>query len=96
VHLIGVVGGSALRTSARRLEGEPPVAQLIGRRRWLLGRMLIGLGVLAWAPYLYLHYALGQKVVITPYLTAHLTGVLGGSALLASIGVSRYLARRAE
>lgn len=91
-HLTGVLGGSALRRGAFSPEvsgASPP-----GRRRRLAGRLLIVLGVIAWAPYIYQHNFLRQALPIAPYLSVHLSGVLGGSALLLSVPVSRWLARR--
>lgn len=96
VHLAGVLGGAALRRRARALGGGPALPlDAPGRRRALAGRVLVLLGVLAWAPYLYQHNVLHAAIAIRPYLAMHLTGVLGGSALLASAGLSRYRARRA-
>jgi hypothetical protein len=42
---------------------------------------LILLGILVWAPYLYLKLALGQPVEVMDFLPFHLTGVLGGVLL---------------
>ena len=74
-HLIGVVGGSRLRSRARRELGlDPP------RRRPLhtAGHILILLGISAWLPYLYLKLILGRSVDVMDFLPFHLTGVLGG------------------
>jgi hypothetical protein len=87
IHLSGVLGGSQLRRSA-----SPSITKL--SRRQLVGRIMIILGVIAWAPYLYQNEILGQSIEITPYLTAHLTGVLGGIALLLSVPLTRYLSGR--
>lgn len=94
VHLTGVLGGWWLRTGADRLEGLDKVHDTFGRRRRLFSRILIYLGVLAWAPYFYLERVLGQDVAITPYLAAHLTGVLGGAAVRASVEVERLVKKR--
>lgn len=45
-----------------------------------LGRIFIWLGVLAWAPYIYL-LAIGQKVSVFPFLALHLTGLFSGIKL---------------
>lgn len=55
----------------------------------MIGRILIILGVFAWAPYLYQTEILETPVAMGPYLAAHLTGVLGGIALLASVPLGR-------
>lgn len=51
-----------------------------GRRFW--GRVLVLIGVAAWLPYAVQAYGLGHEVVVTPYLAAHLAGVVPGALLL--------------
>lgn len=85
-HLTGVLSGAWLRT---KLTG--PTTASFGQRRKLAARILIILGVLAWAPYFYLSRIGGIEVEIGPFLGAHLTGVLGGSLLRISVEVQRYL-----
>ena len=92
-HLSGVLGGGWLRSSADKLDGGAPGQSHHGRRRKAISTVLIYLGVLAWAPYFYLSRVLGQDVDIAPFLAAHLTGVLGGGALLASLVVSQLTKR---
>lgn len=86
VHLTGVIGGTRLRARARTVPAERRP------RRQVLGRILIILGVLAWAPYLYQKEVLDRAIEIGPYLALHLTGVLGGIALLVSVLLVRDLA----
>lgn len=75
VHLAGVLSGGWLRSGLQRsAKGSDH------KLRWL-SRILIYLGVLAWAPYFYLTRAAGVDTVITPFLAAHLTGVLSGLGL---------------
>ena len=76
------------------MEGIAPTAPEIGRHRRLLSRLLIYLGVLAWAPYFYQTRVLGNDVEISPYLAAHLTGVLSGVALRLSVEIERHWSRR--
>ena len=77
-HLIGVVGGSRLRSMARRELGMlPPKKNTLHTA----GHILILLGILVWAPYLYLKLALVQPVEVMDFLPLHLTGVLGGVIL---------------
>lgn len=92
VHLAGVLSGAWLR---RR---SSPVREDEGRgiRRGRLATVLIILGVLAWAPYFYLNEIAHQPQPLGPYLTAHLIGVLGGSALRISVIVENYLHGRGE
>ena len=92
-HLAGVLSGWWLRSSADRLEGIDRGKDTRGRRRKIASRILIYLGVLAWAPYFYLTRVLGQETNIGPFLAAHLTGVLGGAALRLSVEWER-LAKR--
>ena len=84
VHLTGVVTGSQLRRSASPSKGKLS-------RRQLAGRIMIIIGVFAWAPYLYQKEILGESILITPYLTAHLTGVLGGIALMLSVPLTTLI-----
>lgn len=79
IHLLGVVSGAWLRSGAVR-EVKPADHKLR-----LASRILIYLGVLAWAPYFYLTRVAGVDAAITPFLVAHLTGVLSG------IGLRLYL-----
>lgn len=82
-HLIGVIGGTRLRVRAN------PVAAGKKPRRAIFGRILIILGVLAWAPYLYQTEVLGQSIEMRPFLVMHLTGVLGGILLILSVPLVR-------
>jgi hypothetical protein len=77
-HLIGVIGGSRLRAMASRELGIVPAKRNILH---IAGHILILLGILVWAPYLYLKLALGQPVEVMDFLPFHLTGVLGGVLL---------------
>jgi polyferredoxin len=86
-HLLGVIGGSRLR-SAARTEMEMPPAQPSRLRS--LGHILIFAGILVWTPYLYLKIIAQQPVDVMNYLPFHLTGVLGGITLL----VVSYLLHR--
>ena len=87
-HLLGVVGGARLRSLARRELGMSPPARSVLHT---LGHILILLGILVWAPYLYLKLVLGLPVEVMKYLPFHLTGVLGGVSLhLLSYVIARY------
>jgi hypothetical protein len=74
-HLIGVIGGSWLRATARQELGMLPAKKNLLE---IAGHVLILLCILVWAPYLYLKYVTGQPVEVLDYLPFHLTGVLGG------------------
>jgi hypothetical protein len=74
-HLLGVIGGSRLRSIARRELGLiPPRKQFLHTA----GHILILLGISVWVPYLYSKLLMGQPVEVMNYLPFHLTGVLGG------------------
>lgn len=89
-HLVGVLSGSYLRSQARRELSTAGVR----RRRIVVGRMLIYLGVLAWVPYFAVTRGGQMDVSMAPFLTAHLIGVLGGGALLVSGYISNARGRQ--
>lgn len=93
-HLAGVFSGGWLRNTAGRLEGLDRIESQQGRRRKLISKVMIYLGVLAWAPYFYIEKVLGQDLAIGPFLAVHLTGVLGGAALRASVELERLVQRK--
>jgi hypothetical protein len=88
VHLIGVIGGSRLRSAARKELGlTPPKRKLLN----VAGHCMILLGILVWAPYLYLKLVMAQPVEVMNYLPFHLTGVLAGIFLhILSYGMERF------
>lgn len=88
VHLSGVLGGSRLLSDADKKAGIIRTKQ--GSKRRLASRIMIYLGVLTWVPYIYLTRALGQELEVDPFLLVHLTGVLGGTAVRASIALDKY------
>jgi hypothetical protein len=75
LHLAFVVPGGVLIRRARSAAGEPVPR---GRR---LGNILIGVGVLAWVPYLYITESLHEEVPVAPFLVWHLAGVIPGALL---------------
>jgi hypothetical protein len=89
-HLVGVIGGSRLRATARReMNLVLPKKSLLQ----LLGRGMILAGILVWAPYVYLGAVAHQPVEAMDYLPYHLTGILGGISLL---GITYLISRRSE
>ena len=95
-HLTGLLGGWWLRNSANREEGIEEVESTSIRRRKIASRILIYLGVLMWAPYIYQSRILEQETNIGPFLGLHLTGVLSGVALRLSIEWGRIRSRREQ
>jgi hypothetical protein len=93
MHLVGVLSGAWLRASADHMEG---LNKLKAQHGWRLrlSRIMIYLGVLAWAPYFYLEQVAGQDVEIGPFLAMHLIGVLGGAALRVSLEVEGFVSRK--
>jgi len=79
-HLIGVVGGSRLRSHARQELGIPKNRKNIFR---LTGHFMVWAGVSVWVPYFYLKLVVHAPVAVLKYLPYHLTGVLGGLLMLA-------------
>ena len=77
-HLIGVIGGSRLRSLARKELGMPPPKKNILQ---MTGHGMILLGILVWVPYVYLKLVMAQSVELMNFLPFHLTGVLGGVLL---------------
>lgn len=87
-HLLGVIGGARLRTSARREMDMPPAKK---NRLRVVGHALIYLGILVWAPYFYLRIFTNTPTEVMDFLPYHLAGVLGGVAVL---GISHLAERR--
>lgn len=79
-HLLGVLGGSRLRSLARKEMGA--LAPEKNRLR-MVGHALIYVGILVWAPYFYLKLIAQQAVDVMHYLPFHLAGVLGGLICIA-------------
>lgn len=78
-HLTGVIGGARSRSWIRQQEtGEKPKADRVG----VVGRILVLVGVSAWIPYLTMKYVMKIDVDITPFLSVHLPGVLGGGLMM--------------
>jgi hypothetical protein len=75
VHLLGVVGGSRLRSTALK---EMDALALKKNPLRAVGQGLIYIGVLVWAPYFYLRLIAQQPVEVMNFLPFHLAGVLGG------------------
>ena len=63
------------------------------RRRERLALILILVGVTAWVPYGILKYGMGQEVVIYPFLTVHLLGVIPGFILRREALLRRLFSR---
>jgi hypothetical protein len=87
-HLLGVISGTRLRSTARDANGTPRPPRNPVRTA---GRMLIYAGVLVWLPYFYLRLVAGRPVEVVQFLPYHLAGLLGGLGLLAA---SNLLNRR--
>jgi hypothetical protein len=85
-HLVGVIGGSRLRASARKEMGILPAKKSLMQ---MFGHGMIFIGILVWVPYFYLKI-IHQSVEVMDYLPYHLTGILGGVMLL----VINYLISR--
>ncbi|MEW6717851.1 MAG: hypothetical protein AB1345_10155 [Chloroflexota bacterium] len=85
-HLLGVIGGARMRTTAQKQLGKP-VEKRRGYKRFAHYPVIAS--VLVWI----LYYALkltGRPVELTPFLTVHLIGILSGLALMGIGGVVQY------
>jgi hypothetical protein len=51
-------------------------------RRRILGRILIWIGVLAWAPFAWLKFHRHADPEMLPFLAVHLSGVIPGALLI--------------
>lgn len=89
-HLIGVIGGSRLRSTARRELGITPERRNIWR---ILGHGLILTGVAVWAPYFYLKLVIEAPVNVMGFLPFHLGGIFGGLTLLA---IGHWVSKKRE
>ena len=89
IHLVGVVGGSRLRASARKEMNIIPSKKNVLQT---LGHTMIFLGIAVWLPYFYLK-AIHEPVEVMNFLPYHLAGVLGGVALL---GISYLISQKAD
>lgn len=78
-HLIGVMGGSRLRSVARREMGIAPEKKNLWR---LAAHGLIVAAIAVWVPYFYWKLVVGQPVNVMHYLPFHLGGLFGGITLL--------------
>ncbi|HSO13772.1 MAG TPA: hypothetical protein VLT51_15460 [Anaerolineales bacterium] len=87
-HLAGVIGGSRLRSFARREMMLQPAKRNLWR---ILGHGLIWAGIGAWVPYFYLKMVAGPSVNVMNYLPYHLTGILGG---ILTLGVGHLIDQR--
>ena len=88
LHLIGVVGGSRIRSLARK---ELGIAAPKKNALRTAGHSLIFFGILVWLPYFYLKLIARQPVEVMDFLPFHLTGVLSGILFL---GLSYLVNRR--
>jgi hypothetical protein len=88
-HLAGVLGGAALRPHKPKNSELDKSKSLAGLKR--ISQILVVLGILAWAPYVYLTRIQDTAIEMTPFLVAHLVGVLGGSALRGWIEVKQRI-----
>ena len=89
-HLAGVIGGSRIRSSARKEMGTLPAKK---SRLRMIGHGLILAGILVWVPYFYSKLVLQQEVEVMNFLPFHLAGILGGVLVLA---LDYFLIRKSE
>ena len=78
-HLIGVVGGSRLKSSARRDLGSSAPQKT---RLRTLGHILVFTGIMVWVIYFFLKLVAHMPVEVSQFLPFHLTAMLSGVAVL--------------
>ena len=88
LHLLGIFGGAKVRGKIAK------ETMLFGNRRRKISRILIYIGILAWLPYYYLEGITGLEVDITPFLFVHLSGIMGGVLLQASVWMSKSIRQK--
>lgn len=86
-HLLGVVGGARMRTTANKQLGIP-VEKRRGYKR--IAHLLVIASLLVWIPYYVLKLA-GHPVELNPFLTVHLIGMLSGTGMLGIGATVHYL-----
>lgn len=78
-HLIGVVGGSRLKSSARRDLGSSTPQKTHLRT---LGHILVFTGIMVWVIYFFLKLVAHMPIEVSQFLPFHLTAMLSGVAVL--------------
>jgi len=78
-HLLGVVGGSSLKSVSRRELGEDVPKNTRLRR---LGHILVFTGIMVWVVYFFLKLVVHYPVEVSQFLPYHLTAMLSGVAVL--------------
>ncbi|MBE0408665.1 MAG: hypothetical protein IBX69_02910 [Anaerolineales bacterium] len=89
-HLIGVIGGGSMRKAANKMLFKPKEKRKI--YMWI-AHILFVVSLLVWLPY-YAQQLVGYPVELTPYLIAHLVGVLSGTSILIIASAWRYLRKK--
>ena len=79
LHLIGVVGGSRLKSSARRDLGSDAPQKT---RLRTLGHILVFTGIMVWVIYFFLKLVAHMPVEVSQFLPYHLTAMLSWVAVL--------------
>ena len=78
-QLLGVVGGSRLKSASRRELGESAPKNTRLRR---LGHILVFTGIMVWVVYFFLKLVAHYPVEVGQFLPFHLTAMLSGVAIL--------------
>ena len=78
VHLIGVVGGIIFRRQSQSDDNKPSEKKIFLRK---LSTVLLLLGVSVWGVYFGLKAITGVEREVTPFLIAHLSGVVSGAGI---------------
>jgi hypothetical protein len=87
LHLIGVLGGVLLRRNTEAGTNGEASRQIIFLKKF--STVILILGVSVWGVYFGLQWITGVSREVTPFLIAHLSGVLTGAAIKLYIFFSR-------
>jgi hypothetical protein len=91
-HLLGVIGGARMRTTANRQLGIP-IEKPKGYKR--IAHYIVIASLLVWIPYYGLKLS-GRSVELTPFLMVHLIGVFSGTGLMGIGGAVQYFQKKRQ
>ena len=78
-HLLGVVGGSRLKSATQRELGDDAPKNTLLRK---IGHILVFTGIMVWVVYFFLKLVAHYPVEVNQFLPYHLMAMLSGVAIL--------------
>lgn len=91
-HLLGVICGARMRTTAHKQLGKP-VEKHRGHKR--IAHYFVIASILVWIPYYALKLS-GRPVELSPFLTVHLICIFSGIGLMGFGEAVRYLQKKRQ